>query len=66
MRIARLLGVILTIMTVGLTGELLLAPPAGARPPFRLAGYLTDSAGVLSASSRAAADLFPAGSGRPR
>jgi uncharacterized membrane protein YgcG len=53
MRIARLLGVILTIMTVGLTGELLLAPPAGARPPFRLAGYLTDSAGVLSASSRA-------------
>jgi predicted nucleic acid-binding Zn-ribbon protein len=53
MRVARLLGVILTILTVGLTGQLLLAPTAGARPPFRLSGYLTDSAGVLSDSGRA-------------
>jgi predicted nucleic acid-binding Zn-ribbon protein len=52
MHVARLLGVILAILNVGLTGQLLLAPPAGARPPFRLADYLTDSAGVLSASGR--------------
>jgi hypothetical protein len=50
MRIARLLGVILTILTTGL----LLAPPAGAQPPFRLPGYVTDNAGVLSDSGRAA------------
>ncbi len=52
MRIARLLGVILTI--VGLTGGVLPAPPAGAQPPFRLPGYLTDDAGVLTATGRAA------------
>jgi uncharacterized membrane protein YgcG len=50
MRTARLLGVILTILTTGL----LLAPSAGAQPPFRLPGYVTDNAGVLSDSGRAA------------
>lgn len=50
MRIARLLGVILTILATGL----LLAPPAGAQPPFRLSGYITDNAGVLNDSGRAA------------
>jgi uncharacterized membrane protein YgcG len=50
MRIARLLGVILTIFTTGL----LLAPPSGAQPPFRLPGYVTDNAGVLTDSGRAA------------
>ncbi|MCV7200299.1 TPM domain-containing protein [Mycobacterium angelicum] len=50
MRIARLLGVILTILATGL----LLAPPAGAQPPFRLPGYITDNAGVLNDSGRAA------------
>ena len=49
MRIARLLGVILTFLTAGL----LLAPAAGAQPPRRLTGYVTDCAGALSDSSRA-------------
>lgn len=53
MRIARLLGLILTILTASLTGDLLLAPPAAAQPPFRLPGYVTDNAGVLSDSGRA-------------
>ena len=30
------------------------APPAGARPPLRLSDYVTDNAGVLSESRRAA------------
>jgi hypothetical protein len=55
MRVARLIGVILTILSASLAGELLLAPAAGARPPFRLASYVTDSVGVLSASDRAEA-----------
>ena len=50
MRTARLLGVILAILTTGL----LLAPPSGAQPPFRLPGQITDIAGALSASGRAA------------
>jgi predicted nucleic acid-binding Zn-ribbon protein len=50
MRTSRLLGVILTVLTTGL----LLAPPADAQPPFRLPGYVTDNAGVLSDSGRAA------------
>lgn len=54
MRIVRLLGVILTIVTVGLTGGLLAAPQAQAQPPFRLPGYVTDNAGALSESGRAA------------
>jgi uncharacterized membrane protein YgcG len=49
MRIARLLGVILTFLTAGL----LLAPSAGAQPPARLTGYVTDNAGALSDSGRA-------------
>jgi len=50
MRIRHLLGVILTILTVGL----LLTPPAGAQPPFGLPGYVTDNAGALTDSGRAA------------
>lgn len=50
MRTARLLGVVLAILTTGL----LVAPPAPAQPPFRLPGYVTDNAGVLSDSGRAA------------
>lgn len=49
MRIARLLGVILTMLITGL----LAAPGAGAQPPFRLPGYVTDNAGALSPSGRA-------------
>ncbi len=54
MRIARPLGVILTILAASLCGGLLLAPSAGAQPPLRLPGYVTDNAGVLTDSSRAA------------
>ncbi len=54
MRTGRLRGVILTILT-GVSWGLLLAPPAGAQPPFRLSDYVTDNAGVLSDSGRAAA-----------
>jgi len=50
MRTARLLGVMLTVLAAGL----LLAPPAAAQPPFRLADYVTDDARALSDSGRAA------------
>ncbi|OSC37328.1 TPM domain-containing protein [Mycobacterium decipiens] len=50
MRIARPLGVILTVLITGL----LLAPPADAQPPFRLSAYVTDNAGVLTDSGRTA------------
>jgi uncharacterized membrane protein YgcG/predicted nucleic acid-binding Zn-ribbon protein len=53
MRSARLLGVILTILT-GLGAGLLLAPGAGAQPPFRLPDQITDNANALSDSGRAA------------
>lgn len=53
-RTARLLAVIATILTVGVGGGLLLAPAAGAQPPFRLADYITDNSGVLSDSGRGA------------
>src|SRR5947209_2270031 len=53
MRSARLLGVILTILT-GLGAGLLLAPRAGAQPPFRLPDQITDNANALSDSGRAA------------
>lgn len=46
MRIARLLSLVVAILTAGV----LLAPAAGSTPPFRLPGYVTDSAGVLSGS----------------
>lgn len=49
MRTGRLFGVILTMLITGL----LLAPTAGAQPPFRLPGYVTDNAGALSVSGRA-------------
>ena len=48
MRTGRLFGVILTMLITGL----LLAPTAGAQPPFRLPGYVTDDAGALSVSGR--------------
>ncbi|CAM4301580.1 hypothetical protein MB901379_03235 [Mycobacterium basiliense] len=49
MRIARLLGAVLTIFTLGL----LLAPPSSAQPPFRLPSYITDNADALTAAGRA-------------
>jgi uncharacterized membrane protein YgcG len=50
MRVLRLFGVVLTILTAGL----LLATPSGAQPPAKLTDHITDSAGVLTDSSRAA------------
>lgn len=41
---------VLTILAAGL----LLGPPAGAQPPFRLSNYVTDNAGVLTSSGRTA------------
>jgi uncharacterized membrane protein YgcG len=49
MRIVRLFGVVLTILTAGL----LLATPAGAQPPSKLLDHLTDNSRVLTASDRA-------------
>ncbi len=46
MRIARLLSLVLAI----LTAAVLLAPTAGSTPPFRLPGYVTDQAQALSDS----------------
>jgi uncharacterized membrane protein YgcG/BMFP domain-containing protein YqiC len=46
MRIARLLSLVLAILTAGV----LLAPAAGGNPPFRLPGYVTDAARVLDGS----------------
>jgi len=46
MRIARLLGPLLAVLTVG--G--LLAPSAAAEPPFRLPSYVNDGANALSGS----------------
>jgi uncharacterized membrane protein YgcG len=46
MRIARLLSLVLAILTAGL----LLAPAAGSAPPFRLPSYVTDNAGALDSS----------------
>ena len=54
MRTARLLSVILTVLTVGLAGGLPLAPPAGAQPPSQLSNYITDDANALLDSGRAA------------
>jgi hypothetical protein len=49
MRIVRLFGAVLTILTAGL----LLATPAGAQPPSKLTDHITDSNGVLTDSGRA-------------
>ncbi len=46
MRIARLLSVVLVVLTAGLP----LAPAAAAQPPFRLASYVVDEASALSGS----------------
>ena len=51
MRIVRLFGVVLTILTAGL----LLASPAGAQPPSKLTDHITDSNGVLTDSGRTSA-----------
>jgi chromosome segregation ATPase len=48
-----MLGAIVTILA-SLFGGLLLTPPASAQPPFRLSNYVTDNAGVLTDSGRAA------------
>ena len=50
MRIVRLFGAVLTILTAGL----LLATPVGAQPPSKLTDPITDNTGVLTDSSRAA------------
>jgi uncharacterized membrane protein YgcG len=50
MRIVRLFGVVLTILTAGL----LLATPAGAQPPSKLTDHITDTSGALTDSGRAA------------
>ena len=49
MRIVRLFGVVLAVLTTGS----LLATPAGAQPPSKLTDHITDSSGVLTDSSRA-------------
>jgi uncharacterized membrane protein YgcG/predicted nucleic acid-binding Zn-ribbon protein len=46
MRIARLLGPLLAVLTVGV----LLAPTAAGQPPFRLPSYVNDGANALSGS----------------
>lgn len=48
MRIARLLSLVIAILAAGV----LLAPTADSTPPFRLPGYVTDQAKVLSGSQR--------------
>jgi uncharacterized membrane protein YgcG len=50
MRMVRLFGLVLTVLTAGL----LLATPAGAQPPSKLTDHITDSTGALSDSGRAA------------
>jgi hypothetical protein len=50
MRVVRLFGVLLTILTAGL----LLATPAGAQPPSKLTDHITDNTGALTDSGRAA------------
>lgn len=50
MRMVRLFGAVLTILTAGL----LLTIPAGAQPPSKLTDHITDSNGVLTDSGRAA------------
>ncbi|MCV7258349.1 TPM domain-containing protein [Mycobacterium shimoidei] len=52
MRVVRLLGVLLALVGAAL----LAAPGAGAEPPLRLSGYVTDNAGALSASDRGAVE----------
>jgi uncharacterized membrane protein YgcG len=49
MRIVRLFGMVLTILTAGL----LLTTPAGAQPPSKLTDHITDNTGALTDSGRA-------------
>jgi BMFP domain-containing protein YqiC len=46
MRIARLLGLVLAVLTAGI----LLAPAAAGQPPYRLPSYVNDGASALSGS----------------
>lgn len=48
MRLARLLSLVLAVLAAGV----LLAPATSAESPFRLTGYVTDNAGVLSSAQR--------------
>lgn len=50
MRTPRSLAIFLAMLIIAL----LMAPSAAAQPPFRLATYITDDAGVLNGSGRAA------------
>ncbi len=50
MRVVRLFGAVLAILTAGL----LLATPAGAQPPSKLTDHITDNTGALTDSGRAA------------
>lgn len=50
MRVVRLVGVILTILAVGLP----VANPAAAQPPSKLTDHITDNTGALTDSDRAA------------
>ncbi|BBX62258.1 hypothetical protein MSAS_14320 [Mycobacterium saskatchewanense] len=50
MRVARLCGVVLAILTAGL----LLTTPAGAQPPSTLTDHITDNSGALTDPQRAA------------
>ena len=50
MRLVRLFGVVLAMLTAGL----LLATPAGGQPPSKLTDHITDSNGVLTDSGRTA------------
>lgn len=50
MRVVRLFGAVLAILTAGF----LLATPAGAQPPSRLTDHITDNTGALTDSGRAA------------
>jgi uncharacterized membrane protein YgcG len=50
MRLVRLFGVVLAMLTAGL----LLATPAGAQPPSKLTDHITDSTGVLTDAGRTA------------
>ncbi|OBG27997.1 YgcG family protein [Mycobacterium sp. E3198] len=50
MRVVRLFGAVLAILTAGL----LLASPAGAQPPSKITDHITDNTGALTDSGRAA------------
>jgi len=49
----RSVAVFMAMLITALTG-LIVAPSATAQPPFRLSGYITDNAGALNGSGRAA------------